>query len=251
VSRDGKWNPNVSTREIGDRARENGADQGDVLLSTVDGVYVTLRIISHQARGFLEEGQHPFDDPQIKLDRREKSDHIISIELGTKTEVIPAQLLEQAPRVSLAEQGMEALHHQHKEHGRGGGVPFRWPRLWKIRSPGTSLRRILVLAVERRVDIQFVQMRGQPIVVRRSRRKTHPKESKALVRSILNMILGNFRPDSDHAMPRTYLKLSWIRRPLIKALWFGEMRVGRWGAKLLAAALEKNFPKRWIWLIGR
>jgi hypothetical protein len=124
VSRDGKWNPNVSTREIGDRARENGADQGDVLLSTVDGVYVTLRIISHQARGFLEEGQHPFDDPQIKLDRREKSDHIISIELGTKTEVIPAQLLEQAPRVSLAEQGMEALHHQHKEHGRGGGGPL-------------------------------------------------------------------------------------------------------------------------------
>jgi hypothetical protein len=51
-------------------------------------------------------------------------------------------------------------------------------------------------------------------------------------------------------VPRTHRKLSWIWRPLIKSLWFGDTRRGSTRAKWLASALEK-IPKLWMRLIGR
>jgi hypothetical protein len=47
-----------------------------------------------------------------------------------------------------------------------------------------------VLAVDRIVDIQLVQVLGQPIANIRTKRKIHPTESKALAISIFNMTRG-------------------------------------------------------------
>jgi hypothetical protein len=54
------------------------------------------------------------------LNRGEESDHIINMEWGTEAEVVPTQLLQQTLGASLADQGVEALHRQHKEHGERG-----------------------------------------------------------------------------------------------------------------------------------
>jgi hypothetical protein len=70
------------------------------------------------------------------------------------------------------------------------------------------LRRILVLALERRVEIPFLQLHGQPTTARRSRRKTHPAESKALARSILNMILDSFCDNPPWKIPYYHLNQS-------------------------------------------
>jgi hypothetical protein len=101
--------------------------------------------------------------------------------------VMTSQLLKKSEIVSLAEQGMEAFHHKHEERGRER-VPLSKTATMANPLPGVPLRRIRVLAVERMVEIQLVHMRGHPIATKSSRRKTHPTESKALARSILNMI---------------------------------------------------------------
>jgi hypothetical protein len=97
------------------------------------------------------------------------------------------RLLQKPEKVNLADQGMEAFHHEHEEHGRER-VPLSKTTTMTNMFPGVPLRRILVLAVERMVEIQLVHLRGHPTATRSSRRKTHPTESKALARSILNMI---------------------------------------------------------------
>jgi hypothetical protein len=70
-----------------------------------------------KARCSFKKGQHPLDDPKVELDRGENSDHIICIKLSAKTYIISSQLLQNPERVSLADQGMEAFHHEHEEHG--------------------------------------------------------------------------------------------------------------------------------------
>jgi hypothetical protein len=70
------------------------------------------------------------------------------------------------------------------------------------------LRRTFVLVVERIVEIHLVQVLGQPITDRRSKRKTHPIESKAFARSIFNMTLGFLLAAKAFAIPRTHRKLS-------------------------------------------
>jgi hypothetical protein len=82
---------------------------------------------------------------------------------------------------------MEALHHKHKDHGRER-VPLPKTVTMENPFPGVPLRRILVLEMERMVEIQSIQLRGHPTTTRRSRRKTYPTESNASARSILNMI---------------------------------------------------------------
>jgi hypothetical protein len=86
-----------------------------------------------------------------------------------------SQLLQKPERVRLADQGMEALHHEHEEHGRDR-VPLPKTTTMTNSFPGVPLRRILVLAVERMVEIQLVQLHGHPTATRSSRRKTHPTE---------------------------------------------------------------------------
>jgi hypothetical protein len=184
---DGERHPEVGTGEFDDRARENETDKGDLLVRVVDGIDMTLREVRCKARCSFEKGQHPFDDLKVKFDPREESDHIICIKRSTETEIGPSQLLQKPLIVSLADQGMEALHHKHKDHGRER-VPLPKTVTMENPFPGVPLRRILVLEMERMVEIQSIQLRGHPTTTRRSRRKTHPTESNASARSILNMI---------------------------------------------------------------
>jgi hypothetical protein len=76
---DGEWDPEVGTWEFGDRAREIGADQGDLLVRAVDGIDMTLGEVRCKARSSFEKGQHPLDDSKVEFDRREESDHFIRI----------------------------------------------------------------------------------------------------------------------------------------------------------------------------
>jgi hypothetical protein len=76
---DGKRDPEVGTWEFSDRARKNGADQGDLLVRAVDGIDMALGEVCCKAGCSFEKGQHPFDDPKVELDRGEESDHIIRI----------------------------------------------------------------------------------------------------------------------------------------------------------------------------
>jgi hypothetical protein len=99
---DGERDPEVCIGEISDRARKNGADQGDLLVRAVDGIDMTLGEVCRKARCSFEKGQHPFDVPKVKFDRREESDHIIHIKQSTETEIVPSQLLQKPLRVSLA-----------------------------------------------------------------------------------------------------------------------------------------------------
>jgi hypothetical protein len=77
---DGERDPEVGTWEFSDRARENGVDQGDLLVRAIDGIDMTLGEVRCKARSSFEKGQHPLDDPKVEFDRREESDHIIRIE---------------------------------------------------------------------------------------------------------------------------------------------------------------------------
>jgi hypothetical protein len=70
------------------------------------------------------------------------------------------------------------------------------------------LRRTFVLMVERTVEIQLVQVLGQPITDKRSKRKIHWTESKAFVRSIFNMTRGFLLAAKAFVGPRTQRKLS-------------------------------------------
>jgi hypothetical protein len=88
------------------------------------------------------------------------------------------------------------------------GSPCLSPRPWQILRPGEPLRRTLVLAVERIVEIQLVQFLRQPIADKRSKRNAHPTESKALIRSIFNMTRGFLFAAKTFAVPRTHRKLS-------------------------------------------
>jgi hypothetical protein len=76
---DGKRNSEVGTREFGDRARENGTDQGNLLVRAVDGIDMALGKVCCKARCFFGKGHHPLYNPKVELDRGEKSDHIIHI----------------------------------------------------------------------------------------------------------------------------------------------------------------------------
>jgi hypothetical protein len=76
---DGEKDPEVGTWEFGDRARENEAAQGDLLVRAVDGIYMALGEVCCKARCSFENGQHPLDDLKVEFNQREESDHIIRI----------------------------------------------------------------------------------------------------------------------------------------------------------------------------
>jgi hypothetical protein len=62
---DGKRDPEVGTWEFGDGAKENGADQGDLLIQAFDGIDMALGEVCCKAR--------------CSFGRGEESDHIIRI----------------------------------------------------------------------------------------------------------------------------------------------------------------------------
>jgi hypothetical protein len=74
---DGERDPEVGTWEFSDRARENGADQGDLLVRAVDVIDMNLGEVRCKAISSFEKGQHPLDNPKVEFDPREEIDHII------------------------------------------------------------------------------------------------------------------------------------------------------------------------------
>lgn len=97
--------------------------------------------------------------------------------------------------------------------------PCLRPRAWAMRCPGWPLKRTLVLAVDRRMEIQFVHLLEKLICCRTSRRKGQAMESKALVISVLTSIEGFFLAWSQRHASCTKWKLSWMAQPLMNALW--------------------------------
>jgi hypothetical protein len=209
---------------------------------------MTLGEVCCQAICSFEKGQHPFDTSKVKFNRSEESDHIICIKQNTETKVVPSQLLQKPLRVSLANQGMDALNQKHEEHGRK-----------RVPLPKTATMANLFPwgAIEKDPSTRSGKNGGDPIGPiawttnrhQKVKKENPPNGSKALERSILNMIRGSFRLESNLVIPRTYLQLSWMRH-LMKTLWLAEMRLGRCGVKRLAVTLDNSFPKLWR-LMGR
>ena len=65
------------------------------------------------------------------------------------------------------------------------GSPCRKPLAWQMRLPSLPLRRTLVLADPRRIDIYFLHRLLKPSHCRTSKRKGQQTESKAFAISIL------------------------------------------------------------------
>jgi hypothetical protein len=65
-----------------------------------------------------------------------------------------------------------------------------------------------VLAIERIMDIQLVQILEQPIAIEGPREKIHPTESKTFARSIFNMTRGFLLDAKAFAVHKTQRKLS-------------------------------------------
>jgi hypothetical protein len=86
--------------------------------------------------------------------------------------------------------------------------PWRGPQVWQIFSPGSSLRRILILVVDRRAKIHSHQPLGKPAWQRISRRNGQAAESQALAMSILSSKVGTFFAWRSRAEPWTKRKLS-------------------------------------------
>lgn len=128
------------------------------------------------------------------------------------------------------------------------GSPCLRPRTCMILRPGLPFRRTLVLAVERRIEIQFAHLRGKPICCNTSSRTGHATESNALAMSTLRSTEGNFLQCSQRqanytalkfvSKNYTALKLSWMDRSLINALWLGATILLSMGASRLARHLE-------------
>jgi hypothetical protein len=83
---------------------------------------------------------------------------------------MPSQLLKKSERVSLAEQGMEAFHHEHEEHGRER-VPLSKTTTMANPLPGDAIEKDSSTSSGKNGEIQLVHMRGHPTATRSSRRK--------------------------------------------------------------------------------
>ena len=83
----------------------------------------------------------------------------------------------------------------------------------------------------------------KPILASTSSRKGQETESKAFVMSSLRRILGYFWECKNLTVCCTNMKLSWIKRPLMKAVWLGETITLRRHANLLARIFVTSLAK--------
>ena len=74
--------------------------------------------------------------------------------------------------------------------------------------PGLPLSSILVLAVDSRMEIQFLQRLGKPMCSRTSSKKGQATESKAFAMSTLRRMVANFLQFNQRQASYTGLKLS-------------------------------------------
>jgi hypothetical protein len=104
------------------------------------------------------------------------------------------------------------------------GSPCRSPRAFQMTRPSSPLSRTRVDAVEMRIEIQSLQRHPKPMPCNTCSRNAHAAVSKALV--ISNLISSDDLCFlcSAFAASSTNLKLSWMVRFLMKALWLTAMR---------------------------
>lgn len=70
------------------------------------------------------------------------------------------------------------------------GSPWRSPRAWQIRLPGLPFNRMRVLAVDRRIEIQFLHLELNPKCYNNSNKNGQETESNALAISIFRRTHG-------------------------------------------------------------
>ena len=131
------------------------------------------------------------------------------------------------------------------------GSPWRRLRAWQIRLPERPLSRIFVLVVAKIIEIQSLHRWPKPMCWRTSRRNGHETVSKAFAISILSKMVGDFFSWMALQAICTFLKLSWMWHPLMKALWLRRTRASRTPASLLAKHLVMSLLKLCMRLIGR
>lgn len=102
------------------------------------------------------------------------------------------------------------------------GSPCLSPLACVILLPGLPLSKTLVLTVDSKMEIQFVHRRGKPMCSKTSSRKGQAMESNAFAMSTFSKTAANFLTWSHRHASYTALKLSWIERSLMKALWLGD-----------------------------
>jgi hypothetical protein len=120
--------------------------------------------------------------------------------------------------------------------------PCHSPRPWQIFAPGDPLSRTLVLTDARSTDTQSIKHGGNPICRRISKINDQDMESKARAMSAFNRIEA-FLMCNAFAVVWTSLKLSWIKRPLMKAFWLRCTNSSSPSDNLHARTLDKSFPR--------
>ena len=124
------------------------------------------------------------------------------------------------------------------------------PRACIILLPCLPFRSTLVLAVDRRIKVQFVHRRGKRMCYKTSSRNGQATKLKAFAMSTFSNTEANFLLCSQRHANCTALKLSWIDRSLMKALWLGTTISLSLGAIRLARHLANSLLKLCIRLIG-
>lgn len=84
--------------------------------------------------------------------------------------------------------------------------------------PALMFSSTLVLAVDSRIEIQFVQHRGKPMCCSTSNKNGQVMESKAFTMSTLRRTMVNLLQCSHRKANCIALKLSWIELSLMNAL---------------------------------
>lgn len=128
--------------------------------------------------------------------------------------------------------------------------PWHKPLLWRMTSPGSPFSKTHVVEDARRLQSRFLHRAPNPRWARTASKTAQNTESKAFVMSSLSRRLGVPRRCRNLAVCWTRRTLSWIHRPRIKALWFGEIMESNLGARPLARILVIKLPKLWTRLMG-
>ena len=107
--------------------------------------------------------------------------------------------------------------------------------------PRMPLSRTCDDAVEKLAAIQFLHLAGKPICCKRERMYSQRTELKVFEMSSFKSSIGVLLLSNRLAIFHTYMKLSWMLRPLIKALWLLEMICCIAGASLSAKIFASSF----------
>ena len=130
------------------------------------------------------------------------------------------------------------------------GSPCLSPLLCSILSPGESLSSIWVEEVARRPLMISRHTCPKPNICSTSKRKGQDTESNALVISSFRRIRACFCWCRNFVVCYTNMKLSKMKCPLMKALWFGVIILSSRPASLFAISFVRSLAKECTRLIG-